>query len=103
MPATPPSLFRSGTEVDEGEEAYVKMALRRALEQQVEIKDHQKKVKEKEDLQQQQHVLNCVAKEMQQARFREMAQRRERSDVLSDSWQKQQKLKQIERGLDKAL
>merc|ERR1712087_252180 len=102
-PIDDPATLPMGTEIDPEEEQYVKMALRRALEQQVVEKEEDRKATKAGDLKEQQHVLNCVAHEMQQARYRELSQRRDRSDMLNSTWAKQDELKKRELALDKAL
>ena len=54
------------------------------------------------EAQQQQHVLNCVALEMRQARFRELSQRRDQSEMLRSTWSKQNELKKLETSIEKA-
>ena len=50
---------------------------------------------------QQQHVLNCVALEMRQARFRELSARRDQSEMLRSTWDKQGQLKKLELDIEK--
>jgi len=61
-----------GIEADPEEEFFVKKALRRALDGQVQQKQQAKSSAHQLESQQQQHVLNCVALEMRQARSRDL-------------------------------
>ena len=61
-----------GIEPDPEEEFFVKKALRRALDGQVQQKQQAKSSAHQLESQQQQHVLNCVALEMRQARSRDL-------------------------------
>jgi len=90
-----------GTEAEPEEEAYIKAALRRTLGEQVAQKDRTLRQTKLDDLEDQQHVLNCVALEMQQARYRETARRKDRADLLKTSWDKQKGLKQAEANLER--
>ena len=69
-----------GIEPDPEEEFFVKKALRRALDGQVQQKQQAKSSAHQLENQQQQHVLNCVALEMRQERFRDLSHRRDTSD-----------------------
>lgn len=93
----------TGIEPDPEEEFYVKQALRRALDGQVEHKARAKEAAVQQDKAQQQHVLNCVALEMRQARFRELSQRRDQADMLKSTWAKQDQLKKLELEIEKGL
>ena len=48
------------------------------------------------------HVLNCVALEMRQARFRELSQKRDQAEALQTTWKKQEQLKKLELEIEKA-
>lgn len=90
-----------GTEPEPEEEAYIKAALRRTLDGQVAQKERSSHQAKAEDLEEQQHVLNCVALEMQQARYREATRRKDRAELLKDTWNKQRALKTRAESLDR--
>ena len=92
-----------GIEPDPEEEFFVKKALRRALDGQVQQKQQAKSSAHQLENQQQQHVLNCVALEMRQERFRDLSHRRDTSEMLSATWKKQGELKKIELDIEKKV
>jgi len=102
VPINDPTTLPAGTEIDPDEEQFVKMALRRALDNQVAAKEVERKNIHEEDLSQQKQILNCVAHEMKQARFRDLTLRNDRREMLNGTWQKQQQLRNTELALDKA-
>ena len=63
--------------IDEEEEQHVKLALRQTLDAQVERKRAALKQAKADELEQQQHALNCVALEMQEKRTRDFVQKEE--------------------------
>jgi len=93
----------AGMEADPEEEFFVKKALRRALDGQVQQKQQAKSSAHQLESQQQQHVLNCVALEMRQERFRDLSHRRDTSEMLSATWKKQGELKKIEFDIEKKV
>merc|ERR1712216_1078699 len=97
IPALP-----SGAEIDDEEEAYVKMALKHALDGQVERKTLTTEEEKAHSLRAEQQVLGHVAQEMQEARYRAFSERREQEAALRSTWAKQQQLKLMEATLDKA-
>jgi len=97
IPALP-----SGAEIDDEEEAYVKMALKHALDGQVERKIQTIEDEKVASLRAEQQVLGHVAHEMQEARFRAFSEKREQEAALRSTWAKQQQLKLMESTLDKA-
>lgn len=102
LPINDPATLPMGTEIDPEEEQFVKLALRRALDNQVAAKEVERKATHEDDLSQQKQILNCVAHEMKQARARDLTQRRDRQEMLNGTWQKQQQLRNVELSLDKA-
>ena len=78
------------------------MALKHALDGQVERKEQVKVVGKASDLAQEQQALNHVAREMQEARFRTWSERKQQEEALRSTWAKQQQLKLMEATLDKA-
>ena len=78
------------------------MALKHALDGQVERKEQVKVVGKASDLAQEQQALNHVAREMQEARFRSWSERKQQEEALRSTWAKQQQLKLMEATLDKA-
>ena len=91
-----------GSDIDADEEAYVKMAMKHALDGQVEHKLNRQAQQKDAELEQEQNQLNCVAAEMQEARFRNWSERREQESSLRTTWAKQQQLKLMEATLEKA-
>ena len=91
-----------GSEIDFEEEAYVKMALRHALDGQVERKEKAKVSEKALDLAAEQQALKHVASEMQEARFRTWKDRKSQEESLRSTWAKQQQLKLMEATLEKA-
>jgi len=91
-----------GSEIDAEEEAYVKMALKHALDGQVERKNHVKIEEKVASISAEQQALGHVAAEMQEARYRAYSERREQESALRSTWAKQQQLKLMEATLDKA-
>ena len=102
LPINDPATLPMGTEIDPEEEQFVKLALRRALDNQVAAKEMERKATHEDDLSQQKQILNCVAHEMKLARARDLTQRRDRQEMLNGTWQKQQQLRNVELSLDKA-
>lgn len=96
------SSLPSGSDIDAEEEAYVKMALKHALDGQVERKESSAAQSKASELQQEQQALNHVAREMQEARFRSWSERKQQEEALRSTWAKQQQLKLMEATLDKA-
>ena len=97
IPALP-----QGAEIDDEEEAYVKMALKHALDGQVERKHLTREEEKASELRAEQQVLGHVAAEMQEARYRAFSDRRDQEAALRSTWAKQQQLKLMEATLDKA-
>jgi len=97
IPALP-----QGAEIDDEEEAYVKMALKHALDGQVERKHLTREEEKASELRAEQQVLGHVAAEMQEARYRAFSERRDQEAALRSTWAKQQQLKLMEATLDKA-
>ena len=91
----------TGIDTDPEEEFYVKQALRRALDGQVAQKQSVKAQTSEAERRQEQHVLNCVALEMRQARFREISQQRDQKQMLASTWKKQEELRKVELEIDK--
>lgn len=91
-----------GSEIDAEEEAYVKMALKHALDGQVERKVQTQVDEKVAALSAEQQALGHVAAEMQEARYRAYSERREQEVALRSTWAKQQQLKLMEATLDKA-
>ena len=91
-----------GSEIDAEEEAYVKMALKHALDGQVERKVQTQVDEKVAALSAEQQALGHVAVEMQEARYRAYSERREQEVALRSTWAKQQQLKLMEATLDKA-
>ncbi len=91
-----------GSEIDADEEAYVKMAMKHALDGQVHHKVVRQAQAKESELRQEQHQLSCVAAEMQEARYRTWSERREQEASLRTTWAKQQQLKLMEVTLEKA-
>jgi len=100
VPISDPATLPMGIEPDAEEEAYVKMALRQALDHQVDSKYKHKAQSKADEKQQEQYTLSCVAREMQQARFRDLEAKRDRAQMLTSTWEKQNSLKRYERKLD---
>merc|ERR1719291_877621 len=100
VPINDPSALPAGCDPDPDEEVYVKIALRQALDHQVDSKVKLKQQSQAEEKQQEQYTLSCVAKEMQQARFRDLESKRDRAQMLTSTWEKQNSLKRYERKLD---
>jgi len=92
----------TGSEVDAEEEAYVKMALKHALDGQVERNEASKTNERQQELQQEQQALSHVAREMQEVRFRAYSERKQMEESLRATWAKQQQLKVMEATLQKA-
>ena len=92
----------AGSEVDAEEEAYVKMALKHALDGQVERKEASKTNERQQELHQEQEALSHVAREMQEVRFRAYSERKQMEESLRATWAKQQQLKVMEATLQKA-
>jgi len=101
VPIDSPSTLPMGTDPDPDEDEYIKMALRHALDQQVVSKHTSQRQTKEEDLREQQHALDCIAREMQQARFRDLEVREDRKQMLDTTWSKQQKLKKMELELER--
>jgi len=99
---SPVAALPTGSDIDAEEEAYVKMALKNALDGQVERKEQTKLVAKATDLKQEQQALGHVAREMQEARFRIWSERKQQEEALRATWAKQQQLKLMEATLDKA-
>ena len=102
LPAGRVSALPTGSDIDAEEEAYVKMALKHALDGQVERKEAVKVESKAAELQQEQRALSHVAREMQEARFRSWSERKQQVEALRSTWAKQQQLKLMEATLDKA-
>lgn len=98
----PISALPTGSEIDAEEEAYVKMALKHALDGQVERKQANQTALKAQDLSQEQQALSHVAREMQEARYRTWSERKQQEEALRQTWAKQQQLKLMEATLDKA-
>ena len=96
------SALPSGSEIDAEEEAYVKMALKHALDGQVERKVQTVAEERAASIAAEQQALGYVAAEMQEARYRAYSERREQEAALRSTWAKQQQLKLMEATLDKA-
>jgi len=96
------AVLPTGSDIDADEEAYVKMALKHALDGQVERKEQAKISAKVEDLKQEQQALGHVAREMQEARFRSWSERKQQEEALRSTWAKQQQLKLMEATLEKA-
>jgi len=96
------STLPTGSGIDAEEEAYVKMALKHALDGQVERKEMTKMSSKADELHQEQRALNHVAREMQEARFRSWTERKQQEEALRSTWAKQQQLKLMEATLEKA-
>ena len=101
VPIDSPATLPMGTDPDPDEDQYIKMALRHALDQQVVMKQTSVQQSKEEDLREQRHALDCIAREMQNTRFRELEQREDRKQMLDSAWSKQQKLKKMELDLDR--
>ena len=91
-----------GSQIDAEEETYVKMALKHALDGQVERKKEMAVMEKAADLQQEQRALGHVAREMQEARFRIWSERKQQEEALRSTWAKQQQIKLMEATLEKA-
>mmetsp|Transcript_27577 Transcript_27577/g.60491 ORF Transcript_27577/g.60491 Transcript_27577/m.60491 type:complete len:595 (+) Transcript_27577:103-1887(+) len=100
-PYSNPTTLPRGSEPEEGEEQYVKMALKHALDQQVEERRQIATAIKQEHLQEERKALDCISREMQQARFREIAARKDQKEMLDHTWQKQAQLKKMELSLDR--
>ena len=92
----------AGAAIDGEEEAYVKMALKHALDGQVERKQLVKEEERATELRAEQQALGHVAAEMQEARYRAYSERREQEAALRATWGKQHALKLMEATLEKA-
>ena len=79
-----------GSQIDAEEEAYVKIALKHALDGQVERKEQDKVAERAADLKSEQQALGHVAREMQEARFRTWTERKQQEEALRATWAKQQ-------------
>ena len=75
--ATSHLVLTAAHSIDEEEEIHVKLALRQTLDSQVARKTAAKKQAKQNELEQQQHALNCVALEMQEKRTRDFVQKEE--------------------------
>ena len=102
LPAGRVSALPTGSDIDAEEEAYVKMALKHALDGQVERKEVFAKKEREAEVRQEQQALSHVAREMQEARFRSWSERKQQEEALRATWAKQQQLKLMETTLDKA-
>jgi hypothetical protein len=91
-----------GSDIDAEEEAYVKMALKHALDGQVERKQSALEEEKASSILAEQRQLGHVAQEMQDARYRAYAERREQEAALKSTWAKQLQLKTMEATLEKA-
>ena len=78
------------------------MALKHALDGQVERKEQVKVHEKAQDLAQEQQALGHVAREMQEARFRTWTERKQQEEALRSTWAKQQQIKLMEASLEKA-
>jgi hypothetical protein len=96
------SALPMGAEIDEEEETYVKMAIRHALDGQVERKHMSMEEEKVASLRAEQQVLGYVAQEMQEARYRAFSEKKEQAAALRSTWAKQQQLKLMEATLDRA-
>ena len=96
------SALPMGAEIDEEEETYVKMAIRHALDGQVERKQTSIEEEKVASLRAEQQVLGYVAQEMQEARYRAFSEKKEQAAALRSTWAKQQQLKLMEATLDRA-
>jgi len=96
------SSLPTGSSIDAEEEAYVKMALKHALDGQVQRKEEVKTRERATEVQQEQQALSHVAREMQEARFRSWSERKQQEEALKATWAKQQQLRLMEATLDKA-
>ena len=85
----------------EGAEEFVKYALKKTLDNQVERKARDAVDEKARALREDQTTLNALAIEMRQSRFREMQDRNEQAEMLSATWTKQKALKDMERALGK--
>ena len=90
-----------GIEPDPEEEEFVKYALKKTLDNQVERKARDAVDEKARALREDQTTLNALAIEMRQSRFREMQDRNEQAEMLSATWTKQKALKDMERALGK--
>ena len=97
----PVTVLPTGIEPDREEEEFVKFALKKTLDNQVERKARDAVEEKARALRDDQTVLNALAIEMRQSRFREMQQRNDQAAALSSTWQKQMALKDMERALGK--
>ena len=74
-----------GSQIDAEEETYVKMALKHALDGQVERKKGMAVMEKAADLQQEQRALGHVAREMQ-GHFRIWSERKQQEEALRSTW-----------------
>ena len=87
----------AGGDRDPEEEEFVKYALKKTLDNQVERKARDAVDEKASALREDQTTLNALAIEMRQSRFREMQDRNEQAEMLSATWTKQKALKDMER------
>ena len=97
----PVTVLPVGIEPDPEEEEFVKYALKKTLDNQVERKARDAVDEKARALREDQTTLNALAIEMRQSRFREMQDRNEQAEMLSATWTKQKALKDMERALGK--
>ena len=90
-----------GTEPEPEEEMYIKAALKKTLDSQVDYKQQNKAAAKADELQHERHALHCVAVEMQQARLRDAARRADRTEMLRSTWDRQASLKKVEHEFNK--
>jgi len=100
--STATSALPVGSQIDEEEEAHVKMALKHALDGQVERKRAVIENEKAASLQAEQQALGHVAQEMQEARYRTYKERREQEHALRSTWAKQLQLRRMQATLEKA-
>jgi len=96
------SVLPVGSQIDQEEEAHVKMALKHALDGQVERKRAVIEIEKLASLQAEQQALGHVAQEMQEARYRAYMERREQEHALRSTWAKQLQLRRMQATLEKS-
>jgi hypothetical protein len=83
--------------------AFVTSAMRKALTQQIEDKEAEKLSTRNQAIQQEKRMMDANAVEIQQAQYRQLTAKRDTASSLHTSWQRQHRLKHLEKEIEKAL
>lgn len=83
--------------------AFVTSTMRKALSEQIEHKDAEKRSTRDQAIQQEKRMMDVNALEIQQAQYRQLTAKLDTASTLNASWQRQHRLKLLEAEIEKAL